>query len=207
MPRCGAHASLGPVDPRLDPADEAVAENDREHVPAPTAFGRWDEELPDVLELEQAPEQAAIPDDRVERGNERDGRRWARRRFQQLGLFTDDKALSADALHLDGNDVTAFDELFAQSVPSWIPGPPRVWLRGPETAEDISAAADTEQTVRAVPGQELVPELFFPREFAGEHVGREQSFEQVVVPAVPVAASEAEEIGRASCRERVCSVV
>src|SRR6266851_9877611 len=29
-----------PVDPRLDPADEAVAEGDREHVPAPTALCR-----------------------------------------------------------------------------------------------------------------------------------------------------------------------
>src|SRR6266550_7371119 len=38
------HASLGPVDPRLDPADEAVPENDRQHVPAPTALGRWLEE-------------------------------------------------------------------------------------------------------------------------------------------------------------------
>src|SRR5947207_13924768 len=55
------HASLAPVDPRLDPADEAVLENDRQHVPAPTAFRRWKEELPGVLELEGAREEAAIP--------------------------------------------------------------------------------------------------------------------------------------------------
>ena len=76
------HASLVAVDPRLDPADEAIAEDDRQHVPAPTALGRWVEELPDVLELEQAPEKAAIPDDRVEGGNERDGRRRVRWRFE-----------------------------------------------------------------------------------------------------------------------------
>ena len=166
------HASLGPVDPRLDPADEAIPEDDRQHVPAPTAFGRWEEELPDVLELEQAPEEAAIPDDRVERGDERDGGRRVRRRFQQFDFLTDDKALSADTLHLDRHEVSAFAELFAQSVPSWVSRPPLVRPRGPETAEDISGTADTEQTVRAVPRQELVPELFSQREFAGEHVGR-----------------------------------
>src|SRR5439155_25899885 len=132
------HASLGQVDPRLDPADEAVAVNDRQHIPAPTPLGRWDEELPYVLELEQAPEEAPIPDDRVERGNERDGRRRVRRRCQQSRVLTDDEAFSADALHLDGNEVSAFDELLAQSVPSWVPGPPRVRLRGPDTAEGIS---------------------------------------------------------------------
>src|SRR5439155_9920726 len=103
----------------------------------------------DVLELEQASKEAAIPDDWIERGNERDGRRWVRRRFQQFDVLTDDKAFSADALDLHGDEVSALDELFAQSVPSWVTRPPRVRLRGPETAEDISATSDTEQTVRA----------------------------------------------------------
>src|SRR5439155_4615057 len=145
------HASLGPVDPRLDPADEAIPEKDRQHVPAPTALGRWEEELPYVLELEQAPEEAAIPDDWVERRDERDGRRRVRRSCQQFGVLTDDKAFSADALHLDGKEITALDELFAQSVPSSVPRPARVRLRGSDATEDISATADTEQTVRAVP--------------------------------------------------------
>ena len=73
-----------------------------------------------------------------------------------------------------------------------IVGPPRIRLRRPETAEDVSAAADAEQTVRAVPGQELVPELLVQRHIAGEHVGRQQSFEEVVVPAVAVTPREAE---------------
>ena len=51
---------------------------------------------------------------------------------------------------------------------------------------------DAEQAVRAVPGQELVPELLVQRHLACEHVGREQSFEKVVVAAVAVAAREAE---------------
>ena len=107
------HPSFLPVDARLDPADEPVPEDDRQHVPAPTALGRWEEELPDVLELEEAPEEAAIPDDRVERGNERDGSGRVRRRCQQFGVLADDEAFPADALHLDGNEVSAFDELLA----------------------------------------------------------------------------------------------
>src|SRR5256885_8247165 len=101
------HASLVPVDPRLDPADEAVLENDRQHVPAPTALGRWKEELPDVLELEEAPEEAAIPNDWIERGHERDGRRRVRRGFEKFDVLTDEKAFSADAPHLDGNEDSA----------------------------------------------------------------------------------------------------
>src|SRR6187431_2753706 len=56
-----------PVDPRLDPPDEAVAEEHRKYVPAPTAFLRWDEELPDVVEAEQGREERAIPHEGVER--------------------------------------------------------------------------------------------------------------------------------------------
>src|SRR6187551_991691 len=56
-----------PVDARLDPADEAVSEDDRQHVPAPTPLGRRMEQLPHVVEIEQAPEKRAVPDQRVER--------------------------------------------------------------------------------------------------------------------------------------------
>ena len=46
--------------------------------------------------------------------------------------------------------------------------------------------------MRAVPRQELVPELLSQRDLAREHVGRQQPFEQVVVAAVAVAPREAE---------------
>ena len=46
--------------------------------------------------------------------------------------------------------------------------------------------------MRAVPGQHLVPELLSQRHLAREDVGRQQPFEQVVVPAVAVAPREAE---------------
>ena len=44
----------------------------------------------------------------------------------------------------------------------------------------------------AVPGQELVPELFSLRHLVREQLGREQPFEEVVVPAVAVAPREAD---------------
>src|SRR6266542_6632574 len=45
-----------PVDPRFDPADEAVAEGEREYVIAPPALCRGEKALPHVLEVEQARE-------------------------------------------------------------------------------------------------------------------------------------------------------
>ena len=44
----------------------------------------------------------------------------------------------------------------------------------------------------AVPGQELVPELFSHRHLVREQFGREQPFEEVVVPAVALAPGEAD---------------
>jgi hypothetical protein len=44
----------------------------------------------------------------------------------------------------------------------------------------------------AVPGQERVPELFSHRHRVREHLGREQPFEEVVVPKVAVAPRESE---------------
>ena len=61
------HAGVGPVDARLDPADESVPERDRQHVPAPAALGGRYEELPHVVEAEKAAKQAAVPDQRIER--------------------------------------------------------------------------------------------------------------------------------------------
>ena len=66
------HTAFSPVDPRLDPADEAVTEEHRQHVPTPPALRGRHEELPHVVEAEEAPEEAAVPDQRVERGEERD---------------------------------------------------------------------------------------------------------------------------------------
>jgi hypothetical protein len=80
----------------------------------------------------------------------------------------------------------------AQSGATRITRPACVRLRRPETAEDVSTTADTEQTVRAEPRQELVAELLLERKLVCKHVGRYEPFEQVVVPAIPVAPCEAE---------------
>src|SRR5487761_563485 len=59
LPPDGEHLDAGsvPVDPRLDPADQTVAEDHREHVVAPPSLVRLEEALPDVVEIEQAREQ------------------------------------------------------------------------------------------------------------------------------------------------------
>jgi hypothetical protein len=49
------------VDPRLDATDEVVAEDDRKHVVAPTAFRTLEKALPDIVEVEQAREQRGVP--------------------------------------------------------------------------------------------------------------------------------------------------
>ena len=46
--------------------------------------------------------------------------------------------------------------------------------------------------MRAVPGQELVAELFSLRHLVREYFGREQALEEVVVPELAVAPSEPE---------------
>src|SRR5262249_42620415 len=60
------------LDARLDPPDEAVSEDDREHVVAPAAPGRREEALPDEVEVEQVREERGVPQQRVERRDERD---------------------------------------------------------------------------------------------------------------------------------------
>ena len=67
------HLAAVAVDARLDPADEAVAEEHRQHVPTPAPLGRRDEELPDVVELEQGSEQGPgpTPTDRTAAGMRR----------------------------------------------------------------------------------------------------------------------------------------
>ena len=53
----------------------------------------------------------------------------------------------------------------------------------------------------AVPGQELVPKLLSLRHLLGEQLGREQPFEQVVVPDVAVAPRQADHAGDRVCLE------
>src|SRR3954463_5814419 len=65
-----AEAPRRAVGPGLDTAHEAVAEQDRQDVVAPSSFRGGNVDLPHVVEVEQATEQVTIPDDRVERREE-----------------------------------------------------------------------------------------------------------------------------------------
>ena len=65
---------LTSLEPQLAPADKSIAEQHRQDVVAPAPFRLGDVDLPDVVEIEQRPEQRAIPDERVERGEEGDAR-------------------------------------------------------------------------------------------------------------------------------------
>ena len=99
------HAAAGAVEARLDPADEAVAEEHRQHVPTPAPLGRRDEELPDVLELEQGSEQSPVPDQRIERRQECDGGRRLRRVLEQVDLRSEHEPLAAHVLDVNRNEL------------------------------------------------------------------------------------------------------
>ena len=60
------------VDPRLDPADQPVAEQDRQDVVAPASLLLGDVDLPDVVEAVERAQEVAVPDVRIERGEEGD---------------------------------------------------------------------------------------------------------------------------------------
>ena len=92
----------------------------------------------------------------------------------------EDEALAAHALDVDGHERAELDQLLAQLV---APRPPRDRIRRGDAVERAAGAAGAEQAVGAVPGQELVPELFSHRHLVREQLGREQPFEEVVVPA------------------------
>src|SRR6266511_538283 len=183
------HAGSVPADPRFDPADETVAEDDREHVIPPSALCRREKALPHVVEGEQTREQGGVPQQRVERGDERDGGGRLRRRLQQRELLGEDEALAAHALDVDGHERAALDQLREQLV---APRPLRGRLRRGDAVERAAGATGAEQAVGTVPRQELMPELLSLRHLLREHLDWEQPFEEVVVPAIAVAPREAD---------------
>src|SRR5204862_6713141 len=102
------------ADPRPASSDGPVTEQARGALSPPAALRRREEALPRVVEVEQAREQRGVPQERVERGDERDGRRRLRRRLQKRELLGDDEALAAHALDVDRHERTGLDQLFVQ---------------------------------------------------------------------------------------------
>src|SRR5262249_51893170 len=182
------HEACVAVDPGLDSSDETVAEKERQHVPPPAPFLRREEELPHVVESEQGAEEWAVPDQGVERGGECDGGRGLGRPFQQVDVLFDDPPLPPHALDVDGHELSVRDETVAQCRSPGMPGPPRIGLRGPESAEDVWAR-DPEEAMGAVAREKLGAHLLRPWDLPCEHLGRKQPLAQVVVAAVAGAAS------------------
>ncbi len=75
------------------------------------------------------------------------------------------------------------------------PGQRWVRLRRAEAAEDVPAAADAQETVGAVPRQQLGAHLLVLRDRARQDLGRQESLDQVVVAAVPVPSGKTEHAG------------
>src|SRR5829696_447699 len=147
-------ARVFPVDPWFDPSDETIAEEERKHVPAPTALGGRVEELPHVLEVEQGSEQLPVPDDRIERRQKRDGGRRLRRRSEQVDLLGQHQALAAQALDIDRYELAGVDELVPEDRPPGMIRPLRSRLRVAQAAEDVAAAAETQEPVRPIPREQ-----------------------------------------------------
>ena len=105
------------------------------------------EEVPDVVEPEQGSEQGSVPDEGVERRQERDGGRRLRRRLEQPNLLLEHVALAANALDVDGDERTALDQLFAQRCATGVTRPVGGRFRRAEAAEDVTSAAGAEQAV------------------------------------------------------------
>ena len=102
------------------------------------------------------------------------------RRLQQHELLGEDEALAAHALDVDGHERAELDQVLAELV---APHPLRGRRRRSDAVERAAGAAGAEQAVGAVPRQHLVLQLLSLRHLVREHVGREQPFEEVVVPA------------------------
>ena len=110
-----------PLDARLDPADEAVAVQDRQDVVAPAPLRGGDVDLPDVVEAVEAAQEVAVPAQRVERRQERDARRRRRRAVGPAAISASAWSRNArssattkrsplQALHLDREQPAGLDE-------------------------------------------------------------------------------------------------
>jgi hypothetical protein len=202
-----AEAPCPAVDPGLDTAHEPVAEQDRQDVVAPSSFRGRNVDLPDVVEAEQPTEQVAIPDERVERREERDaGVRMdvsavvlhvGHRRLEHVDFRPDDEARPTDTLDLDRDELPGVHELRVQLASADRADPEPVFstdrLAGCRAVPKLLAAGDAEQPVGSVSREELVAELLARPHPALQQLGRKEALDEVVQPPVPVAAGDPED--------------
>ena len=148
-------------------------------------------ELPDQVEHEQAPEEAAIPDDRIEWGN--DATEGAGQAVRPGSLTsTYDEAFPSTPSRSTGRG-RRVRRACRESVRPWVTRPPRIRLRGPDAAEDV--ADDCRHRANRVRGtaRGAVPDSL-PVGARGEARRQEQPSSRSY-PTVPVAPREAEHAG------------
>ena len=102
------------VDAGLDPPDETIAVKKRQDVITPSPLGGGDIHLPYVIEGEERAQEPALPDERVERGEEchvgidpsrrRAGRNFAFGGVEKFIVRGRDVSLPVESLDLDGDD-------------------------------------------------------------------------------------------------------
>ena len=173
------------LDPRLDPPDETVAPEQRQDVVAPAPLRLRDVDLPEIVEVPQAAQQVAVPDERVERGEERDPGDDGLGVGENCRFLGQDHPVALDTLDRDRQQQSVLDQLVAQPV--------ALRRRARRADPDLLVpAAHPEQPVRAVPGQELVLQLLVLRAPLREQLGREQALREVVQAPVAVAAGDPE---------------
>ena len=115
------------LDSRLDPANEAVAVQDRQDVVAPAPLRGRDVDLPHVVEVEEASEEVPVPAERVERreegharvavGGRHPGLDLALRLLEQRALGSDDEPLSPQSFDGRRDQLAAVDELGSKLPP------------------------------------------------------------------------------------------
>ena len=116
------------LDPRLDPADQPVAEEDGQDVVAPAALRGRDVDLPQVVEPIEAAQEVAIPDERIERGEERNPRRrpagrrpsrdLALRLLEERHLLGQREPRTADPFDHDRDERPVGDQLSVERTPA-----------------------------------------------------------------------------------------
>ena len=188
-----------PVDARLDPPDESVAEEHRQDVIAPPSFRRRDVHLPDIVEVVQRAQEGAIPDERIQWRQEGDrrvaGRNGARRdnRIQDVPFLGEQEPFAAYPLHDDRDQRAILDESLQQFATGRRSRSIRRASRRSGPVPQLGTPRASEEAVRPVARQELVATLLALGSPLGEQRRGEEALDEVVHPPVPVAPGETQD--------------
>ena len=194
------------VDPRLDPADEPVAVEERQDVVAPATPRGGDIDLPDVVEAVQGAEQLPVPGQRVERRQEGHAGRLVLRGArgvpviglglglrEQLELGAEHVATPTHPFHGDRHEGAVGHELVEELSARRSVRMLRVGGRPAGPAPEFRPSAAAEQPMTAVARQQAVLELLPLGWSQGQQVSRIEPLHQVVDAPVPLAPGDAQD--------------